>query len=533
MVETGKKLGRIPDAFKKTYKSSEALPIKEEPAWSEDDVLRSLEADELEKLETQEEYEAGLRMEAFLRDTVRFNLHEEFDYGLRRPTKGFALFESTEESRNLARLYTQDFFKSKKAVISDGLMDEVVKRGVNMTAEDALLALWNAKPPSDNLFIEWNELTKQFCQKNHFHRRFGECEYVDNDVSYVETPKVGYWIRKIEYVDDLGLKSLGKYDPLSGVYLGDNVYSFDCIYYFKNLDKAQGMADNTINKYASSDKDKLNKLRYVTDRIANQDMRLIVNFDGPFSDDILKEYYLQMKERFSMQVYGNHYDEESIRARMQKILHPHKVKAEDATPTLINVDRLLWGNYWSYHNSRGKHKEDWSELRKHVLFKKGYGHIFNGTLWRDGGVTRDSADFSSMLSFMGDIRFLITILNMWNYERVVSEEVRERGTNKRRMRNLESFPKYEHIVINVALPKDEGVVVYNGVGKGNGEVIPKRFHEVIGHTRRYKTLYNDDGTIKRKAKTVYIKEHSRGDKSVGVIVKSYKLKEDKNELNRT
>ena len=87
MVETGKKLGRIPDAFKKTYKSSEALPIKEEPAWSEDDVLRSLEADELEKLETQEEYEAGLRMEAFLRDTVRFNLHEEFDYGLRRTTR--------------------------------------------------------------------------------------------------------------------------------------------------------------------------------------------------------------------------------------------------------------------------------------------------------------------------------------------------------------------------------------------------------------------------------------------------------------
>jgi hypothetical protein len=416
-------------------------------------------------------------------------LHEQISYGFKRPSKGLQIYDANEQSRKVVRQCQLDFKKAKKAVVHSSLMQEIVQRGADLTADEAVLALWNAEPPSENLFIEWNEPTKQWWQQKIFHKKWGIC---NGDVaSSIVNPSVGYWIRKTEEVD--------------GVYLGDSVYTLDSFLYLTNAEYDKGIDPSRV--------------KYVNNKVYIHDMRMVVNFAKPFDDEIIEDY---RQSPFELTTYGKKYlAKVELQKRMQEILYPHDLTLEQCMPSALNVDRALWGNIWSYHNSKKrKDKKDWGLLRKHIMWKPGLGHEIDPVR---NELQKSKADYSSLLGSMGDIRFLVSLLNIWNYPRYVTQEVRE-SKGKRTIIRGETIPTDEHVVLRVNLPKDEGVKLYRTDGNGQGgNGTPKKYHEVEAHTRVYPTLYNDDGSVKRKGFSVRVKEHGRGNERLGTITKEYKL----------
>lgn len=66
---------------------------------------------------------------------------------------------------------------------------------------------------------------------------------------------------------------------------------------------------------------------------------------------------------------------------------------------------------------------------------------------------------------------------------------------------------YKTLIIDPSAEQVEDILHYARTG------IKKRFHSVRGHERKYKT-----------GKTIFIDSHNRGDKSIGIVHKEYKIK---------
>ena len=491
-----------------TIKSSDTPPEHpQEPT----PTLRDIMQDEVDWGELEYSRQYGYVKPAKLDERARANmlakieklaLHEQITYALMRPKKGLRLYNDLNlDSRKTTKRLSSMFREARKASIHDSLLDAIVKRGTYYTAEEAILAVWNARPPSDNMFIEWTEPVKQYSQRKWFSKKWVGSP-TTMDTSSLFNPKIGYWIRKTETID--------------GVYLGDTVYSIDGFIYFTNSEYDTELEPNLVKQ--------LNNKVYI------HDMSMVVNFAKPFSDDVIDAYRNQSV--FQLNTYTDKYKTDSaMRKKIQELLFMFNIPRERAVPSALNVDRILWGNMWSYENSKKKSAKDWDLLRRHVMWKAGLGRqlSFHARASKPEDVNPHNSDFTSLVASMGDLRFLIATLDIFNYDRHVTGEIRKSNGTRKLIRG-ESIPVDEHMVIKVRLPKEEGVNLYktesNG-GQANGA--GKRHHPVDGHWRHYKALFNEDGTVKRFAKRTWIDEHHRGDKRLGIITKSWKLMGKENE----
>lgn len=110
----------------------------------------------------------------------------------------------------------------------------------------------------------------------------------------------------------------------------------------------------------------------------------------------------------------------------------------------------------------------------------------------------------------GDIRFLITVFSMLNYDWVIKEK--REAQAERKYRYGKFHKGNSHIVLSIDLPKFQGVTVMpRGFGAMNES--SRRQHSVRGHWRRYR----------KTGQRVWISPHLRGDPKLGVITKDYVL----------
>jgi hypothetical protein len=110
----------------------------------------------------------------------------------------------------------------------------------------------------------------------------------------------------------------------------------------------------------------------------------------------------------------------------------------------------------------------------------------------------------------GDVRFLIALLGMLNYDQVI-HLTPEKPHKLSHMRFGRKLPENEYKVVTIQLPKPRGVRIYEKEFTGHGT--PKRQHWVRGHWRKYKG---------REERT-WIAPHIRGNSELGTIVHDYKL----------
>ena len=115
----------------------------------------------------------------------------------------------------------------------------------------------------------------------------------------------------------------------------------------------------------------------------------------------------------------------------------------------------------------------------------------------------------------GDARFLLSLLNILNYDLIVTEN----RTPPKQIDHISlgrKVPKNEYKLVEINLPKPRGKKVYKQIFSGHGS--PKREHWRRGHWRR---VVNKQGvTVKR----IWIGEQKVGNKELGTIIHDYVLK---------
>ena len=138
--------------------------------------------------------------------------------------------------------------------------------------------------------------------------------------------------------------------------------------------------------------------------------------------------------------------------------------------------------------------------------------------WEMGWDIREMAHMEStcLRRMTGDLRFLIPLLSILNYDLVVFEN----KVPKKKIDHIKfgkKVPKNEYKLIDVQLPKPRGKNVYEQMFTGQGS--PKRQHEVRGHWRAVER--DRFGNV---VKRTWIPPHTRGNADLGVIIHDYNLK---------
>tara|TARA_R100000808_G_scaffold4391_3_gene14545 strand:- start:38 stop:1336 length:1299 start_codon:yes stop_codon:yes gene_type:complete len=122
-------------------------------------------------------------------------------------------------------------------------------------------------------------------------------------------------------------------------------------------------------------------------------------------------------------------------------------------------------------------------------------------------------EYEDSITMAGDVRFLISLLAMINYDWVAPLPTPLRSSQK----SIAYGKRKPHSVyyrLGLTLPKEQIQLRC----KEPRQSSPKREHEVRGHWRRY-----------QNGKVVWIKSHRRGNASLGIITKDYVLLKQSNQ----
>ncbi len=117
----------------------------------------------------------------------------------------------------------------------------------------------------------------------------------------------------------------------------------------------------------------------------------------------------------------------------------------------------------------------------------------------------------------GDARFLIALLNILNYDLILTED----KTPPKKIDHIykgKKVPKNEYKIVEINLPKPRGKKVYKQIFTGHGA--PKREHWRRGHWRR---LNDAQG---RLIKRIWIEQQKVGNPELGSIIHDYVLKKN-------
>ena len=126
------------------------------------------------------------------------------------------------------------------------------------------------------------------------------------------------------------------------------------------------------------------------------------------------------------------------------------------------------------------------------------------------------ATLSALEMIRGDFKFLNTLLALINYDLHVIEQAQPIARSKKtKWLHLRKIPKNELKVIEIDIPKPNGVIIPTRLFRGTGS--PKRQHSRRGH---WSTYHFRDGTTQRK----WIKEQIVGDPTLGIIEHDYVVK---------
>jgi hypothetical protein len=121
----------------------------------------------------------------------------------------------------------------------------------------------------------------------------------------------------------------------------------------------------------------------------------------------------------------------------------------------------------------------------------------------------------------GDMRFIVSVLSLLNYDLIVQQKKEPAKTKIAHVRYGRKVPTNEYSLINIDLPKPRGKTVYEKIFTGHGS--PKRWHLRRGHWRRYRDAR---GNV---TKRVWVEQCEAGNKNLGKKINDYNLQKAKGE----
>tara|TARA_R100000654_G_scaffold8695_1_gene20249 strand:- start:234 stop:1583 length:1350 start_codon:yes stop_codon:yes gene_type:complete len=371
--------------------------------------------------------------------------------GLAEPKRGIAGWQGGKIAEAMRRNMQVEIATSQKFVVDKSLMTEVMTASM-VRPKKLLEMLHRGIPAFDNMFVEWDN----FDQTQARHKAMNK--YVPN--MYVQWEpderqkgrKAGFHIQRIN----------------------------DAILY---------------TKYGYTGKDGEIKIASypLGFRISNDDILTneMVYGDGitgsirpPKHENDMQEH----REKYFRRMMASWYYERHEDVKVQQFFLD-QIMMRTAVVQTAPMHWLV---------DEGKFRQGWTEQEMAGLMENFLP------------ANHSSVETEGAYGTQGDVRFLIALLGMLNYDQVIhlTPETPKKVSHMRFGRKL---PENEYKVVTIQLPKPQGVRIYEKQFTGHGT--PKRQHWVRGHWRKYKG----------RAERTWIAPHIRGNSELGTIVHDYKL----------
>ena len=390
---------------------------------------------------------------------------------LGQPKRAIAHFKSGSIAEGKARETQSMLVNAQKFKVSNKLIDHAGE--ASMSKPHVLLEMIKtAIPPFKNMFIEWDEHYRVHLLKNLYHK------YLPQYVGKIEEPKdyldrIGYHIYEYEhpsgdswYMYDMWCMIDGKWfcSPLSSVVRNEEEWNMNIAFsnYVMKEQASRELPTDTRNLMMDSE--------VFIKEVAHQSIKIIGH---PYSLAHFAHFNDNDKSFKAKSLDGNR-DEYKL---MLDIYSRFTTVQSRAMHWLIPKEKFKQG--WD--------NDEMAELSKTHL------QLIQG----------------------GDVRFIISVLSILNYDLIVKETQKPADHKVKHVRFGRSVPTNEYSLLNIELPKPRGKTVYEKIFTGQGT--PKKWHMRRGHWRRYR---DKDGNV---TKRIWIDQCEAGSKEHGQKVKDYNL----------
>jgi hypothetical protein len=195
----------------------------------------------------------------------------------------------------------------------------------------------------------------------------------------------------------------------------------------------------------------------------------------------------------------------------------------DEFPTLVKINSattkaqqakygpvLLGNTYSNYHKNSPFLEQVYYKLLPSI---SNAGNMVLPQKIAEDRHTREKIAEQAVLSYRGDMRFIIAVMALLNYPHTTKE--RKLETSPQRFMFGKKLPRNELRVMEIDLPKPRGVTRYERMFKGGGG--KKRRHVRRGHWHTY--VFKNGERIKK-----WVEEQWCGDAALGTITHDYELK---------
>lgn len=338
---------------------------------------------------------------------------------LAQPKQGiYGYLGATKENVFAQRKVQRELVQSTKYFVDSNLLAHAV-HGSWVNPKKLYQAMQMAIPPSNNMWIEWNEDLRKKHLKKCMQKNMPHFEYELDD----DTPVVGYHITKRSDNPFTDIGGATPYKKNAGVVtLEKGLQNFDrfCFQGYTR-DKTSGkvipltvgfmLYDHAINYTVLPDKQDQNQFLKSNKRMIGEQYIECWNGRGENTDFLTTSTFMYLGQLASMS-----FSQEQI----------HTMFSDDGLSTLAGIADIV------------------------------------------------------ETQIGGDLRFLISLIALLNYPLVTTETVTtpQQITTTRWGRKL---PKNEYKVVDINLPKPRGIRIYNQMFTGHGA--PKRQHVRRGHWR--------------------------------------------------
>ena len=388
--------------------------------------------------------------------------------GFANPKRAFSMYKKDKFNEFRRREERQNLLSSQKFYINDSLLESTII--ASLSEPKALLGmLRQAKPPFNNMWIEWNESKRVELIDKHY-KAMGLNVFSSEQLSDIDTSqkpeKVGYHIKNIDNMLKYNLRNFVS-DAKKNYPKG----SFSYNAYFSFGEKAWFEEKTSRHKF----------LKY-RNKIIFPPYTLILNNEQQIKFETDRG---QNKRLNTMgQAFGSTYKDTHKDNNIFFEICNHS--------SLFSHDLALFGypkNAVAEEGVKGSEK---------FLDKKLANEWITMTL---GFID-------------GDIRFIIALLSLLNYQHHIYERTDITSVPKR-IKYGGTVPRNEVRVLEIDLPKPFGTKKYERIFKGFGS--PKRQHKRRGH---WHTYHYKNGEKRHK----WIEEQLVGNPELGKIEHDYVLK---------
>lgn len=387
---------------------------------------------------------------------------------LGQPKRAIAHFKSGSIAEGKARETQSMLVNAQKFKVSNKLIDHAGE--ASMSKPHVLLEMIKtAIPPFKNMFIEWDEHYRVHLLKNLYHK------YLPQYVGKIEEPKdyldrIGYHIYEYEhpsgdswYMYDMWCMIDGKWfcSPLSSVVRNEEEWDMNIAFsnYVMKEQASRELPTDTRNLMMDSE--------VFTKEVAHQSIKIIGH---PYS----LAHFNDSDKLFRAKSLDHNRDEYKL---MLDIYSRFTTVQSRAMHWLIPKEKFKQG--WD--------NDEMAELSKTHL------QLIQG----------------------GDVRFIISVLSILNYDLIVKETQKPADHKVKHVRFGRSVPTNEYSLLNIELPKPRGKTVYEKIFTGQGT--PKKWHMRRGHWRRYR---DKQGNVTKK---VWVDQCEAGSKEHGQKINDYNL----------